>query len=87
MRRPRQRPCAVKLNVKPPSSACALAFVSAQLSMIGKSGWRFRRVDRYSGRNRDCSHLFGGGVEADGIDEGIKAIDDALLEAIELRWF
>jgi hypothetical protein len=55
--------------------------------MIGKSGWRFRRVDRYSGRNRDCSHLFGGGVEADGIDEGIKAIDDALLEAIELRWF
>ena len=45
-------------------------------------------LDRYSGRNGDFVLVWGVlscGFEADGADEGIEIIDDALVEAIKLR--
>jgi hypothetical protein len=45
-------------------------------------------LDRYSGLNGDFVLILGRlscGFEADSTDEGIEIIDDALVEAVELR--
>jgi hypothetical protein len=46
-----------------------------------------RRLDRYSDCNGDFVLLdaLSCGFEADGANESIKIVDDALIEAIELR--
>jgi hypothetical protein len=49
--------------------------------------WPGARLDRYSDCNGDFVLLdaLSCGFEADGANESIKIVDDALIEAIELR--